>query len=324
MEHDPVLDVRELSVDYFSTSGNIHALDRISISIAPSEFLGLVGESGSGKSTLAYTIIRLLPSNAKVVGGKILFEDKDIFSLNDGELRLLRGQKISMVFQDPTTSLNPIFKVKDQICRVIELHKHVDRRTAVRMAEEYIALAELPEPELVLNSFPFELSGGMQQRVMIAMALSMSPTLIIADEPTSAVDATIQAGILNLLSKLKNQQKFSMLFITHNLDVVNQVCDRVAVMYAGKVVEIAKKKDIFLNAKHPYTQALLASVPRPRVNAREDKHLAIIPGNVPDMLNPPPGCRFHPRCPFAMTRCKMEVPELREVEDCHFVACHLY
>jgi peptide/nickel transport system ATP-binding protein len=319
-----VLEVRGLTLDYSSPAGPVHALDDINLVIESGEFLGLVGESGSGKSTLAYTVVGLLPPNARVLRGEVLFEGSNLLTLSEKDLRMIRGKRVSMVFQDPTTSLNPVFKVREQLGRVIELHQGVDRRRARGLATQYLKQVELPDPDQVLDSYPFELSGGMQQRVMIAMAISMAPSLVIADEPTSAVDATIQAQILELLTRLRKEQNFSMLFITHNLDVVSQVCERVAVMYAGRIVEVGRTADVFKEPKHPYTQALLASIPRPRRSREDERYLSIIGGNVPDMTDPPAGCRFHPRCPFAFDRCKVENPEPRKVGDGHEAACHLY
>ncbi|MDV3278100.1 MAG: ABC transporter ATP-binding protein [Nitrososphaerales archaeon] len=319
-----LLQVRDLSLDYLSRQGAVHALNKVSLSLQPSQMLGIVGESGSGKSTLAYAIIRLLPPNAVYRSGKVIFDGTSILDLPENRLKGIRGKKISMVFQDPMTSLNPLFRVKDQLGRVLELHRGVSKVEARRLALECLKSVELPDPEQVLESYPFQLSGGMQQRVMIAMALSTQPDLIMADEPTSAVDATIQVQILELLSRLKREHAFSMLFITHSLDVVSVVCDSVAVMYAGSVVETGKVSDIFSNPKHPYTQALFSAIPRPRRSTSEPKQLQSIKGNVPDLRSIPSGCKFHPRCPFAFDRCKVEDPAFRAVAPRHEVACHLY
>jgi oligopeptide/dipeptide ABC transporter ATP-binding protein len=236
----------------------------------------------------------------------------------------IRGKRISMVFQDPMTSLNPLFKVKDQIGRVLELHRGVKKDQARTLATEYLSAVELPDPEQVLDSYPFQLSGGMQQRVMIAMALSTRADLIIADEPTSAVDATIQVQILELLSRLRKEHSFSMLFITHSLDVVSAVCDNIAVMYAGSMVETGTVSEIFRSPKHPYTQALFSAIPRPRSRVDEDKTLRSISGSPPDLRTLPTGCKFHSRCPFAFEKCTTEDPAFRDVAPGHGVACHLY
>jgi len=326
MSHDgtELLRVTDLSLDYASPQGIIHALNGVNITLNRSQLLGIVGESGSGKSTLAYALIRLLPRNAVVRSGEILFDGKSILDAPEKELKDIRGKKISMVFQDPMTSLNPLFKVRDQIVRVLELHRQVDKKAAGRLAIDFLKAVELPDPEQVLDSYPFQLSGGMQQRVMIAMALSTQPDLIIADEPTSAVDATIQVQILELLSRLRHEHQFSMLFITHSLEVVSAVCDSVAVMYAGSMVETGNVSDIFSSPKHPYTQALMAAIPRPRKSAEEAKRLKSISGSPPDLLSLPPGCKFNPRCPYVFDRCRTEDPSFRKVGPGHEVACHLY
>jgi len=319
-----VLRVTDLSLDYASPQGIVHALNGVNLSLKQSELLGVVGESGSGKSTLAYALIRLLPRNALVRSGEIVFNGLSILDAPEGKLKDIRGKRISMVFQDPMTSLNPLFKVKDQIGRVLELHRGVTKKDANRMSADFLRAVELPDPEQVLDSYPFQLSGGMQQRVMIAMALCTQPDLIIADEPTSAVDATIQVQILELLSRLRHEHHFSMLFITHSLEVVSAVCDNVAVMYAGSMVETGSVTDIFSSPKHPYTQALMAAIPRPRRSAGEAKRLKSISGNPPDLLSLPAGCKFHPRCPHVFDRCKAEDPAFRRVGLGHEVACHLY
>jgi peptide/nickel transport system ATP-binding protein len=302
----------------------VHALNAVNLSLERSELLGIVGESGSGKSTLAYALIKLLPRNAIIRSGEVVFDGMSLLGASEAELKGIRGKKISMVFQDPMTSLNPLFKVKDQICRVLELHRDVERKEAERLSADLLRDVELPDPEQVLDSYPFQLSGGMQQRVMIAMALSAQPDLIIADEPTSAVDATIQVQILELLSRLRREREFSMLFVTHSLEVVSAVCDKVAVMYAGSIVETGSVSEIFSSPKHPYTQALLAAIPRPRRNAGEAKRLQPISGTPPDLLSLPSGCKFHPRCPYVFDRCRTEDPAFRQVGTGHQVACHLY
>jgi oligopeptide/dipeptide ABC transporter ATP-binding protein len=296
----------------------------VNLSLGKAQLLGIVGESGSGKSTLAYALTRLLPRNAVYRSGDIYFDGMSMLDLPEGKLKEIRGKRISMVFQDPMTSLNPLFKVKDQIGRVLELHRGVDKAAATSLAVSYLKAVELPDPEHVLDTYPFQLSGGMQQRVMIAMALSTQPDLIIADEPTSAVDATIQVQILELLSRLRHEQEFSMLFITHSLDVVSAVCDSIVVMYAGRMVETGGVSDIFSSPKHPYTQALLTAIPRPRRSPSETKTLKSISGTPPDLRSLPTGCKFHPRCPFVFDRCRSEDPAFRPVTPGHEVACHLY
>jgi len=324
MQGNPLLEIKDLTVEYITNAGTIKALDRINLTINKSEFLGIVGESGSGKSTLAYATIGLLPPNSRISAGRITFDGKDLLKASSKEINSLRGRRISMVFQDPTTSLNPVFKIEEQVCRVIQQHKAVNRQIARAMALKQLANVELPEANHILKLYPFELSGGMQQRVMIAMSLSLNPDLVIADEPTSAVDATIQFQILELLSRLRHSQNFSMLFITHNIDIVSKVCDRVAIMYAGSVVEEGPSQEVFSNPKHPYTQALMKSIPRPRKSIAETKRLNVIEGSIPDLISPPKGCKFHPRCPYAYSRCQREEPELKEITVNRKVACHLY
>jgi peptide/nickel transport system ATP-binding protein len=319
-----LLRVSDLSLDFVTPQGVVHAVNGLNLSLKKSQLLGIVGESGSGKSTLAYSLIRLLPRNAVYRSGEILFDGMSMLDLPEGKLKEIRGKRISMVFQDPMTSLNPLFRVRDQIGRVLELHRGVSKAEAKRLAVGFLKSVELPDPEQVLDSYPFQLSGGMQQRVMIAMALSTQPDLIIADEPTSAVDATIQVQILELLSRLRRDHEFSMLFITHSLDVVSSVCDSVAVMYAGSVVETGTVSDIFSSPKHPYTQALMAAIPRPRKSKSEERRLQSISGAPPDLRSLPSGCKFHPRCPFVFDKCRTEDPSFRSVGPGHDVACHLY
>jgi len=319
-----LLRVADLSLDYISPQGIVHALNGVSLSLRRSQLFGVVGESGSGKSTLAYALIRLLPRNAVIRSGEVIFDGMSLLTVPEGKLKDIRGKRISMVFQDPMTSLNPLFKVKDQIGRVLELHRGVNKKEATRLATDFLKAVELPDPEQVLDSYPFQLSGGMQQRVMIAMALSTQPDLIIADEPTSAVDATIQVQILELLSRLRHEHQFSMLFITHSLEVVSAVCDSVGVMYAGSMVETGSVSDIFSSPRHPYTQALLAAIPKSRKSASEPKRLQSISGTPPDLLSLPPGCKFNPRCPYAFENCRTEDPAFRQVGPGHEVACHLY
>lgn len=287
------------------------------------EILGLVGESGSGKSTLAYAIVRLLPANARILKGDIAFEGKSLLSLSEGEMRNVRGKKITMVFQDPTTALNPVFRIKDQMLRIMRDNVGLEGAPARRHANQLLQDVELPDSEAILDSFPFELSGGMQQRVMIAMALSSSPQLIIADEPTSAVDATIQMQILRLLKKLRSERGFSMVLITHSVAVTREVCDRIAVMYAGDIVEDGRAEDVLGSPRHPYTEALVKSIPKPRGAGEPRKPLLAVEGQFPDLTSPPTGCRFHPRCPYVMDRCKVARPNFYPAQASR-VLCYLY
>lgn len=319
-----LLEVRDLSLDYATKQGVVHALNGASLTLERNQLLGVVGESGSGKSTLGYALTRLLPRNAVHRSGEVVFDGVSMLDLTEKELQRIRGKRITMVFQDPMTSLNPLFKVKDQVGRVLELHRGVSKEQARKLALDSLSEVELPDPEQVLDSYPFQLSGGMQQRVMIAMALSTKPDLIIADEPTSAVDATIQEQILELISRLTKELEFSMLFITHSLEVVSAICDNIAVMYAGTIVETGTVSEIYSSPKHPYTQALMAAIPKPRRDSTEAKTLRPIPGALPDLRALPAGCKFHPRCPYVFDRCRAEDPRLISLGPDHNVACHLY
>ena len=296
-------------------------LDEVTFSIGEGEVFGLVGETGCGKTVTALTILRLLPSNARIRTGHVKFLGEELLSMTDSEMERLRGTKISMVFQDPATSLNPVFSVGEQISRVLRTHEKVEKEAAESPALQLFKRVGLPDPENVLRSYPHELSGGMQQRVMISMALACHPKLLIADEPTTAVDVTIQAQILDLLMALQREFRLSVLLITHNLGIVAETCQRVGVMYAGTLAEVAATKDLFREPLHPYSQRLLKSLPRPDVRGQP---LASIPGNVPSLIDPPPGCRYHPRCEFAMKSCSVRRPLLLPHRPTHAAACLLY
>jgi len=296
-------------------------LDRVSFSIDEGETFGLVGETGCGKTVTALSILRLLPENARIRSGAIRFLGEDLLPKPEEEMNRIRGIRISMVFQDPGTSLNPVYPVGEQIARVVRTHEGVEREAAESRAVELFRRVGLSDPESVLRRYPHELSGGMQQRVMISMALACRPKLLIADEPTTAVDVTIQAQILDLLMELRREFKLSVLLITHNLGIVAETCDRIGVMYAGTVAEVARTRDLFRDPLHPYTQSLLQALPR--ADAR-GQPLASIPGMVPSLLDPPTGCRFHPRCAFAFDECPKRRPELLEHRPAHSAACLLY
>ena len=314
-----VLEVRDLYLNFKTMWGVAKVLNGVSFKIREGEIFGLVGETGCGKSVTALSILRLLPPNAEI-SGEILFKGENLLEKSEEEMRKLRGKEISIVFQDPMTSLNPLFKIGEQMLDVIMLHEGMDKDEALEHAKKLLSAVGLPDPERILNSYPHELSGGMRQRVMIAMALSSNPSLLIADEPTTALDVTIQKQILELILKLRDEYNFSVLLITHDLGVVAEVCDRVGVMYAGNIVEVAPTEELFENPLHPYTKGLLSVVPDPRAK----KPLKPLRGSVPSLLNPPGGCRFHPRCDYAMEVCKRVKPELVELSPGHFVACHLY
>jgi len=283
--------------------------------------VGLVGETGCGKTVTSLSILRLIPSPGKIVSGEIIFKGEDLLKKSKRAMRDIVGKQISTIFQNPTSSLNPVFTVGEQVTRVIKLHQRVGKREAERRAVEMFNLVRLPDPEKMLKSYPHELSGGMCQRVMIAMALSCNPDLLIADEPTTALDVTIQAQILKLMEELKEKIDASILLITHDLSVVAQLCDRVAVMYAGGIVEDGNVNDIFKDPKHPYTRGLFDAIPK---LGRRERGLRGIEGFVPDLLNPPSGCRFHPRCSYVMDVCREHKPASTEFTTNHLVSCFLY
>ncbi len=314
-----LLSIQDLHLNFRTFWGMAYVLDGVNLTIYEDEVFGLVGETGCGKSVTSMSILKLLPSNAEV-SGKIIFEGKNLLELSEKEMKKIRGRKISMVFQDPMSSLNPLFKIKAQMSDVIKLHHNISKEEALKKAKELLKAVNLPDPDRILESYPHQLSGGMRQRVMIALALSFNPSLLIADEPTTALDVTIQKQILDLILELKEQYHFSVLLITHDLGVVAETCDRVGVMYAGNMVEIADVEELFENPMHPYTQGLLSAIPDPRYK----KPLKPLRGNVPSLLDPPKGCRFHPRCDFMMPVCKNKKPPLVEYSKTHYVACHLY
>ena len=295
----------------------------LSLDLSRKEILGVVGESGSGKSTLAYAVTRLLPGNARILSGEITFDGQPILRMSEAEMRGVRGKKITMVFQDPSTSLNPVFRIKDQLLRIIKENVGLDGIPARQHAIQLLREVELPDPPGVMDSFPFELSGGMQQRVMIAMALSSNPSLIIADEPTSSVDATIQEQILHLFKRLRGERGFSMILITHSIAVAEEVCDRIAVMYAGDIAEEGPAHRVIESPKHPYTEALVRSIPRPGEGRTRKEDLPVVAGQVPDLRSPPSGCRFHPRCPYIMDVCTGEKPAFYPADGARAL-CYLY
>lgn len=316
-----LLRVKDLKTYFFTHDGTVKAVDGINLKVSKGETLGLVGESGCGKSVTALSIMRLIPSPpGKIVGGEIHFEGKNLLELNEKEMRKIRGRKISMIFQEPMTSLDPMFTIGDEIAEVIRLHQGLKKDEARKKAIESLKTVGMPDPEKRINEYPHELSGGMRQRAMIAMALSCNPTLLIADEPTTALDVTIQAQILRLIDELRKKFGTSVLLITHDLGVIAETCDNVAVMYAGHIVEHTDANTLFRNPLHPYTKGLMKSIPRLDVDT---KRLEIIKGLVPTLLDMPSGCPFHPRCNFCSEGCTKELPKLIEVEKNHLVRCHL-
>ncbi|HIE44429.1 MAG TPA: ABC transporter ATP-binding protein [Candidatus Omnitrophica bacterium] len=315
---EALLQIEKLKTYFFTDEGTVKAVDGIDLSIFPRKTLGLVGESGCGKTVTALSIMGLLPPYGRVVEGRILFEGRDLRRLKERELNKVRGKEIGMVFQEPMTSLNPIFTVGHQIEEAIIFHQERNKKEARQIALDMLKKVELPSPEEQLNEYPHQLSGGMKQRVMIAMALSCGPKLLIADEPATALDVTIQREILELLLRLQNEYNMSILLITHDLGVVNLVAERIAVMYASKIAEYATRDEIFSNPKHPYTIGLLNSIPK---IGEKRKSLQAIPGQPPDPLAPIEGCRFHPRCFFATKKCIEKEPVLEEISPDHKTAC---
>ena len=316
MMTDNILEVKNLSTQFFTRGGTIKAADDVSFSIKPGSTLALVGESGSGKSVTSLSIMRLVQPPGKITAGEIIFDGRDLLKLDEREMRRLRGREIAMIFQDPMTSLNPVYTVGDQVAEAIQLHQSVSRKQAWAKSVEMMRRVKIPDAERRAKDYPHQLSGGMRQRVMIAMALSCKPKLLIADEPTTALDVTIQAEILDLLRSLKDDFNLSMLLITHDLGVVAETADRVAVMYAGRVVEEAPVRDIFRAPRHPYTEGLLASVPRLTEQGIKRHRLQTIEGTVPNLLHLPEGCKFAPRCAYVIDRCSEgEIPLIDTDDD---------
>lgn len=318
MKPSALLEVSNLKTFFYTNRGVIKAVDDISFSVMPGEVLGVIGESGSGKSVTALSILGLVPDPpGRIIGGKIIFQDENLLEKSAEEMIEVRGNKIAMIFQDPMTSLDPVFTVEEQLTETIRVHRQVKKQQARDIAIHTMSLVRIPNPEDRLANYPFQLSGGLRQRVMIAMALSCQPNLLIADEPTTALDVTIQAQILSLLADLQNEFDMAIMFISHDFGVVSNFADRVAVMYAGKIVESANNQTLFENPTHPYTENLMRS--RPVLGSRAQ--LIPIEGSPPDLLNPPPGCPFAPRCKEAVDACWVELPPVQEVGKQHYVRC---
>jgi peptide/nickel transport system ATP-binding protein len=315
---EPLLDVRELSVRFDTDEGTVHAVDRMSLTLEPRQVLGIVGESGCGKSVTALSILGLLPKTATVTGS-VSFEGTELLAASRSDLRKVRGRQISFVFQEPMTSLNPVFRIGRQIDEVVQEHMNVSKRGARARALELLDLVHIPDPARRVDEYPHQLSGGMRQRVMIAMALACDPKILIADEPTTALDVTIQAGILDLLREVRERLGTAIVLITHNLGVVADLADRVVVMYAGRKAEEAPVRELFAHPQHPYTIGLLGAVPR--AGAARNGRLQEIPGRVPSLAELPGHCAFADRCPRADEQSWSEVPQLREVRHDHAVAC---
>jgi oligopeptide/dipeptide ABC transporter ATP-binding protein len=312
-----LLDIRDLRTYFFTEAGVVRAVDKASVDVKPKETVGLVGESGSGKTVTALSALRIIPRPGRIVGGSISFEGADILAKSEDEMRHLRGPKMAMVFQDPSSSLNPVYTVQKQLSDILMLHRSLSKSEASQRAEYLLELVGISEAKARLKAYPHELSGGMKQRIAIARALSCEPTLLFADEPTTNLDVTVQAQVLELMKKLQRDLGMSMVMITHDMGIIADMTERVTIMYAGKVMEAADTKTIFREPKHPYTEALLAAVPR--VDQR--RILEVIPGNIPNLIEPPPGCVFHPRCKYAKQICAETVPALEEIGTERKVAC---
>lgn len=317
--NEVLLSVENLRVEFQTDEGIVKALNGVSFEIQKGKILGLVGESGCGKTVTANAILRLIPQPpGKIIEGKIIFENEDLLEVPKEKLRTIRGRKIAMIFQDPFTALNPVYTVGDQIAEAIQLHQGLKNREALHKAAAILETVGIPDASRRIRDYPHQFSGGMAQRVMIAMALSCNPTLLIADEPTSALDVTIQAQILELMAIMNEQKGTAILLISHDLGVISEMCEDVAIMYAGNIVEIAETESFFSSYRHPYSKGLLESIPR---FAEKKEMLSIISGNVPNLIHFPSGCPFHPRCSYLMERCKVEKPRLMPVCPRHKVAC---
>ncbi len=325
MENNNILEIKNLKTQFFTEAGIVRAVDGIDLTVKRGEVLGVVGESGCGKSVTSLSIMRLISQPGRIVEGQIIFDNIDLVSVPESQMRDVRGNRISMIFQQPQSSLNPVFRVGDQITEVLHIHQDITKEEGEKRAVELLRLVGIPEPEARIGAYPHELSGGMAQRVMIAMALACVPELLIADEPTTALDVTIQAQILDLMRNLRTKMDTAIILITHDLGVVAEMCDRVDVMYAGRIVEKADVVELFKNPKHPYTAALIGSTP---VLGQAGKELVTIPGSVPNLINLPTGCKFAPRCQARidnnLEKCTEEEPQLKQIGANHWTRCWLY
>ena len=322
---DNLLEVRDLKTQFFTEAGVVRAVDGVSMTLRRGEVLGVVGESGCGKSVTALSIIQLIDNPGRIVEGQVFFDDEDLLQMSDETMRSIRGNRISMIFQQPQSCLNPVFRVGQQLAEVLGIHQGMGKEAGEKRAIELLEMVGIPEPLKRIKAYPHELSGGMAQRVMIAMAVACVPELLIADEPTTALDVTIQAQILDLMRDLQTKMETSIILITHDLGVVAEMCDRVMVMYAGRVVEEAAVRELFANPKHPYTQDLIGATP---VLGQADKELVTIPGSVPNLVNLPQGCKFAPRCRARFENnlhiCAEEEPTIKSIAEAHTVRCWLY
>ncbi|WP_026698694.1 ABC transporter ATP-binding protein [Alkalicoccus chagannorensis] len=319
--NESIIKVDNLQTSFFTHKGEIKAVDGVHFDVPAGKTLGIVGESGSGKSITSLSIMRLIDDPGRIKGGEIIFKGENLLEKSEAEMRSIRGNKISMIFQEPMTSLNPVYTIGDQIAEAYQIHEGTSKKEGLRKAVDMLKLVGIPSPERRVKAYPHELSGGMRQRAMIAIALACDPELLVADEPTTALDVTIQAQILRLISRLQDELGMSMMLITHDLGVVAETCDYVAVMYAGKIVEYADVYTLFSNPKHPYTVGLLKSLPRHDIDQDE---LEVIQGMVPRPDNLPEGCRFAPRCPFARDMCHERLPDLEDLEGGNQVRCWIH
>jgi peptide/nickel transport system ATP-binding protein len=315
----PLLEVKDLRTSFFTDAGEVRAVDGVSFAVEPGKLMGLVGESGSGKTASVLSVMRLLPERARVTGGAVLFEGRDLLRLGEPEMRAVRGAKIAMIFQEPMTSLNPVFTIGSQIGEAVRLHQHTARRETLERTIDALRLVGIADPERRVNDYPHQLSGGMRQRVMIAMALACKPQLLIADEPTTALDVTIQAQILDLIRELQMRLKLAVILVTHDLGVVAQYADDVTILYAARVMEQAPCAELFRDPLNPYTRGLLESIPG--ADGHHHRRLRAIAGTIPNAIDPPSGCRFHPRCPIAIDECARVDPPLQSKASQHLVAC---
>ena len=321
MENKHLIDIEDLRVSFFTPGGEVQAVRGVSWFLNEGEALGIVGESGSGKSVSAYAIMRLLQSPGRVIGGTIRFNGVDMLSLSESDMRHIRGNDIAMIFQDPMTSLNPVYTVGDQLREPLKLHLNMKDKEAAKRAEELLAMVGIPDPKRRLKQYPFEFSGGMRQRAMISMALACEPKLLIADEPTTALDVTIQAQILEIMKDLKKRCCMSIVLITHDLGIVSDICDKIIIMYSGEIMEYGPIETLFANPKHPYTIGLIRSLPK--IDQKEGEPLTPIEGSPVDLMHPPAGCPFAPRCEHCMKVCLTEKPPYFELEPGHYSACWL-
>jgi oligopeptide/dipeptide ABC transporter ATP-binding protein len=315
----PLLEVKSLRTSFFTEAGEVRAVDGVSFSVAPGKLLGIVGESGSGKTASVLSIMRLLPESARIVGGEVIFEDRDLLKLSEPEMRHIRGARIAMIFQEPMTSLNPVFTIGNQIGEAVRLHQHTNRAETRNRTIEALRMVGIADPERRIDDYPHQLSGGMRQRVMIAMALSCNPRLLIADEPTTALDVTIQAQILDLIRELQSRLGLAVILVTHDLGIVSEYADDVTILYAARVMEQAPSAELFRNPLNPYTIGLLDSIPG--MDGSRQHRLKAIPGTIPSAMHPPAGCRFHPRCPRVIPQCSAGDPPLENKAPNHYVAC---